>query len=124
MNWHLWRIRIYLWMQQRVRGSSGRLFSGKHLAGLRAVDEDDQIMDVVDEAPRELPTGASASRRDSTSALRPSAGKAVVPSSGVQTDIAAFLLQFTLPTMDADNITVCLIQDELASIRRRCRTAF
>lgn len=81
-------------------------------------------MDVVDEAQEESRPVAYALGRYLASALRPSYGKFVVPDGGVQTDIATLLLQFPFPTIEVDNITLRLIQDDLASVRGRCRRAF
>lgn len=64
------------------------------------------------------------SRRYPAYALLPSADQAVVPAGNCQTDIVAFFLHLPLPNMEVDNITVQLIQDELASVRWRFRTEF
>lgn len=75
-------------------------------------------MDIVDEARRESFLDARISRRPSASAPHLFAGRAVIPTGNSQTDIATLLLQFPLPDLDVDNVTVRLMQDELASIRR------
>lgn len=72
MNRHHWINRREFWTPDRVRGSYGHFVFCEHLAELSAVDDDDQIMDVGDEARRELPQDAPAPRRESASALRPS----------------------------------------------------
>lgn len=127
MNWHRWLNRWEFWTLERTRGSYGWFISGEHLARLPAVDENDHIMEVVDEASRDYLPDVSMYHLDPASVFRHSAEQAVVPAGNIQTDIAAFLLQLPLPDMDVDNVTVRLIQDEVARDRgvfaRRSRMA-
>lgn len=74
-------------------------------------------MEMLDEAPRESLPDSSVSPRNPVSAVRTSTVMVVVPVSSSQNDSATLLLQFQLPCMAVDNITVRLMQDKLPNGR-------
>lgn len=105
-------------------GSDEWLVSGENNAQHPEVEVNNQLMEMVDKALQESPPEAYVLRRDGAPSLRTSSGLEVVPAYGGQNDSAVLLLEFLLPTIDLDGVTLRLNQDESASVRGRRRNAF